>query len=128
MKKQTLSIPLLALAFVVAGCSNPVGVEEDGIRVQATDAQVEIQNSRSNTVFFGMLERQFSATALFGPCTDPDTCPQVAPGQTLRVDQDQIGGIEGDSEEAIFFWWELVPDGDGGFEPDEVRSIVFPLK
>lgn len=130
-KKGTMhrisSVALSIFVVALVACSNPLAVGEDGVRVQARNSSVQIQNSRSEPVFFLMMERQFAATALWGPCTDPNECPRIEPSQALSVDRAEIGGVESDSEEAILFWWELVPAEDEGFEPDRVRSIVFPL-
>ena len=119
---RNCSLGLFALVVALVGCSHPSAVEEDRVRVQARNAQVEIRNLRGEAIFFTLMESQFATVANWAPCSDPDVCPRVGPGRTVRVEQSEIAGIEEGGDEAILFWWELVPADGGGFEPDEVRA------
>lgn len=53
--------------------------------------------------------------------------PHIHHDETVLIPYSQIAGYRAGDEEAVFLWWNLVPNQGGGFEVDRIRSIVFEL-
>ena len=115
---------LLALTGCASGCESIVSIggsvdarfEADGIVAR---------NGTSRTIYYAAFDREALALLLWAPCTDPATCARIGSGQAALIPFDEVGVWRPEeSREAVFFWWHLVADSEGGYEPDEIRSIV----
>lgn len=88
---------------------------------------VRIANGREAPIFFFVVEREAAAVINWGPCTDPETCPRVDPGEIGVLEVTAIAGFRPNAEEAILYWWHLIPTEGDEFAADEIRNAVFDL-
>lgn len=110
-------------AAVAAGCAGdtPFGVA-------AGFGALRLANSTNVAVYYVVMESEFAARADWTPCTNPSTCPQVAPYREKRVAYEEIAGYDPGDSEAILYWWHLEPGGPDGFQPDSIRAIRLFLR
>ena len=125
---RTLARLALALAAIpLAACSSnstvpPVDASSPVAEVVAGQG-VRFTNPSSETVYYTALEREFSARALFAPCTDPARCPSVRPRQQTVIPYSLIGGYEAGKREVVVYYWRLEP-AEGGHVVRDMRSAV----
>ncbi|CAN5743383.1 hypothetical protein BH23GEM7_BH23GEM7_35290 [soil metagenome] len=116
------------LLLVGAGCSmfteSSVG---SSLEVEATGSVLRLTNHTEQPVYYLAFEREMLALALWAPCTNPQECPRIAPGEQISVGYESISGYEAGKQEAVVLWYHLHPDSGGGFEPDSLRSVVVRL-
>lgn len=116
------------LLLVGAGCSMFTESSARGsLEVEATGSVLLLTNHTEHPVYYLAFEREMLALALWAPCTDPQECPRVQPGEQISVSYESIGGYEPGKQEAVVFWYHLRPKAGGGFEPDSMRSVVVRL-
>lgn len=125
--RRLLAAVMLAVA-PLSGCEDTTApvhtVNDHGFRVRSSQGVIDLTNDTSAPVYTHVIGRVASETTEWVPCDDPATCAPLAPGASRRVEFPEAME-EGFSEvEAIVSWWHLVPDGEGGFTPDSVRSLV----
>ena len=115
-----LLLPGLAGA---SGCHSILG--PDGtVEARLEEGGIRVSNKTDRAIYWTAFDRDALALLLWAPCTDPSTCPRIGSGRTVLIPFDEVGVWGPASREAVFYWWYLVPDDDGGYEPDEIRSIV----
>lgn len=115
-------------ALTLAACSGPTAVEQDGVRVDAEEESIEVENHRSTSIFISVIGRDVAPLVLLASCPDTGACPRVEANSQREFDRGELDLLETESEEAILHWWDVVPAEGGGFEPTEHHSIVFPLQ
>jgi hypothetical protein len=88
---------------------------------------VRIANGREAPIFFFVVERETAAVIDWDACRNPDACPRVDPGEIEMLQVTAIVGFRPDAEEAILYWWHLIPTEGDEFTVDEIREPVFDL-
>ncbi len=102
---------------------NVIGNSVSASRVQGG---VQIVNGTGVPVGYVVWNRAW--LALFAPCIDTTPqCLRLPAGTTVTVALKDIGGYAPGANEAIVYWWRVVPDGDGGYRVDQVREIIVRL-
>ena len=117
---------VLLLALTLAGASGCNSILGPGGSVTATLGEdgILVSNGTDRPIYWAAFDRDALALLLWAPCTEPATCPRIGSGRTVLISFDAVGVWGPTSREAVFYWWHLVRDGEGGYEPDEIRSIV----
>ena len=118
----------LALAFgLVAACARTEGGAGPERVVASGDASgVRFHNATEHRLYYTAFERVYVEQGLFlwAACIDPDTCPSVAPGETVTIPVSAIHGWDDEAREARVYYWRLAPSPSGGFEAADMRSVV----
>jgi hypothetical protein len=118
----TEAFRVVLAAMLMAGCSDPAGVRQDGVEVQIDETGLTIHNGRSDSIYIFASEGKTATVILWAPCSDPPRCEGIGAGTTRQVDKERVAGW-GQSNEVILWWWHLVPASEGGFRPDSVRAM-----
>jgi hypothetical protein len=133
MRRTRSSRPatLALLGAVLSGaCSTggPAAPADSAVSAARANGGVEITNGADGPIAYTVLERQYflHTLALWGPCPDLEACT-LEPGASTVVPDTAIGGYTPDAREAVVLWWDIVPDGSGGFRVENPQSTVVPL-
>lgn len=119
-------LPVLAALLLAACSANPAGSTEDGLRVEpAGEAAIAVTNLRDEPVYYRIINPD--AFALWAPCTSPADCPEIGPGQTVRIAYAEIGLYSPDSMEAQLLWWQFARAGDGGYRTVRQGDVTVRL-
>lgn len=121
MAKKALLATALA---VLAACTDPAAPIIDGVQAELTPEGLLAHNHRSEAIYYQAIERVIAARVDWVPCLGDGPCRHIEPGGSKTIPYEELmWGIDG-SEEALFYWWLMVPDGNGQFHPDSIRVIV----
>jgi hypothetical protein len=124
--KFVAGLLLCAIACRELGPTGFTGNE--GVLVQGRSGVVRITNERAARVYYFVAERNDLPIIDWLPCTeDQEECAHVEEGVTLTLPYAAIAGYDTGDDQAVLFWWHLVPRLGGGFDVDRLREIVFPL-
>jgi hypothetical protein len=74
-----------------------------------------------------VVERNSLAVVDWIPCVDPLACPGIRQGRDSTMLYSRITGYEAGEDEAIVYWWHLLPKAGGGFKVDEIRQVLVEL-
>lgn len=111
MLKRTFAA---AAAVLLAACSaDPVG-SDAAVRVERDGEAVRVTNTADQPVYYRIFNPD--AFALWAPCTSPADCPEIEPGQTVRIEYAEIGLYAPHSTQAELHWWQFARAGDGYVE------------
>ncbi len=135
---RSILLPAVLAALVACGPANqptPPSVERapaaaDSLLLDATVSRgrLLLANRDTAVLYFTVFERRFTAVVNWRPCAVPDTCRGVRPGATREIALDSIPGYGPEAEEAVVYWWRLVPGREGRHQPDTVRSRIVRLR
>jgi hypothetical protein len=133
----------IVLTVLVAACSSPPApegptrpqlvarqpVSSDLLEMDAENDTLNLINRTTDAVFYFVAEW---AGQTLGPkpmpCTDPDSCTNVARRDTRRIAFANIPGVNQATTEIAVIHWRLVSAApDPGFKPDSVRTTIVPL-
>jgi hypothetical protein len=112
--KRLFAAATLAL---VAACESP-GISDDFPEIYAVsrDQTLHVSNMSGRPLHYMIHEREDEGLLFWGKCTPANQgCPVLAPGETLRIPYAELGGYDPGDTEAIIYWWESRPDGNGGY-------------
>ena len=115
---------LFLLAF---GCSGGTGPDGSPLQVRVMPPVLTLTNESPAIVYTTVIERNSLAVVDWIPCTNPLFCPGIAPGEAATILYSEITGFESGEEQAVVYWWHLVPRAGGGFQVDEIRQIMIDL-
>jgi len=131
MRHSTIHIrrvaALGAVACVAITCSNPTALTEGQLAVQAIPPSLRLTNETPLPAYTFVIERGAAAFTDWAPCRDPKSCLGIEPGATAIQSYSQIVGYTAAASQAIVYWWHLVPQSGGGFQPDTIRAVVTAL-
>ena len=120
-------IRYLVCAAVVLplACSSPTGPVE----VATTAYQsIRVSNGTSAAIYYFAIDGNALALANWAPCTNPETCPSVAPGKSRLIPFSEIALLSPTTEAAVVYWWHLTSQGGGTFAPDSIRAVRVTLR
>lgn len=117
----------VAVLVLLAGCSTTTFTLGGPLAIRTGAGEVQLDNRTNAPVYTFVIEREAAARTDWVACTNPATCDAIAPGQERRIAYDDIPGYETGDDEAIVYWWHLMPAPGGGFAPDSLRSEVVRL-
>lgn len=118
-----------ATAALLAACESP-GISDDYPDVYAVtrDQTLHVRNVSGRPLHYLIHERGELALILWGKCTPADEgCPVLPAGESLEIPYEQIGGYDPGDKEAVIYWWESRPDGDGGYRIVREDEVVVRL-
>ena len=118
---------LVTLLSCLLGCTDGVGPIAGSLQVEIFPPVVRLSNRSSAPIYSFVVERQALAYVDWIPCTNPLTCQGLAPGQDSLIQYTAITGYAPGAEEAVVYWWHLIPKEGGGLKPDSVRGVVIDL-
>jgi hypothetical protein len=110
-----------------AGPSTP-GTSGTEFEARPTADGVEFTNHGAATIYYRAHDPMSLALSGPIPCLEPAHCPQVPAQSRVTVPSEEaIVGYRSDTERATVYWWHFVPQPDGSFAPDEVRTteVIF---
>jgi hypothetical protein len=114
---------LLAVPLLLAACGQPAAPVTDGtLAVRADPPVLRLSNRGDVVIYWTAMEAEFASRVDWIPCVDPARCPSLEPGQTRALPYEEIAGYEPGAEEAIVYWWRLVPRGNG-FATDDIHTV-----
>ena len=119
-------ISFLILACGAFACADGAG-PSDELQVDAIPPRLILANESSATVYVVVIERNSLAVVDWIPCIDPVMCPGIQPGADSIIRYDRITGYDSGEDEAVVYWWHLVPRSGGGYQPDEIRQVIVEL-
>ena len=131
-KSNRLIAVLCSLCAVIlmntGGCDDVAfSISPGQVTIVKGGSRVRIANGREAPIFFFVVERETAAAINWAPCTNPDGCLRVDPGKIEMLQVTAIVGFRPDAEEAILYWWHLIPTEGDEFTVDEIRHTVFDL-
>jgi hypothetical protein len=100
-------------AVLLAACSgDPAGSAELAVSVRPDgESAVAVTNTSDEPVYYMIYNPD--ALASWAPCTSPADCPEIGPGETVRIPYAQIQLYQPESTEAELHWWQFARVGDG---------------
>ncbi len=121
MLKRLLTI--LAAVVLAACAGDPVGSIPDPLRAEpAGGAAVAVTNTGDLPVYYRIINPD--AFASWMPCTSPADCPEIGPGETVRIAYSEIGLYRPESTHAELYWWRFTRVGDDYVPVDEGRLRI----
>ncbi len=121
---------LVAAMLAVSSCRSTTAPSADPVpdpvvQSSASEDGLKLVNPTDKTIYYTAFERTWATNGLFiwAACTEPDSCPSVAPGATVKIPYSAIGGYKPGASEAIVYFWELVP-GNDGYRTDKIQSLI----
>jgi hypothetical protein len=111
----------------VVSCGQPTEVIGGQIVAKVTPPVLQLTNKSPAPAYFFPIEGNLAMRANWGPCTDPGSCRNIAPGRSVDLPLDEIAGYHPDAKMIIVYWWHLIPGGPTGFQPDSIRAAGTPL-
>ena len=119
-------LPVLAFGLLAACSGNATGSTEDGLRVvPAGETAIAVTNLRAEAVYYRIINAD--ALASWAPCTSPADCPEIAPGETVRIEYAEIGLYSPDSMEATLLWWQFARADGGGYRTVRQGDVAVRL-
>lgn len=119
-------LPVLTVVLLAACSGNPAGSTEDGLRVvPAGEAAIAVTNLRAEAVYYRIINSE--ALASWAPCTSPADCPEIGPGETVRIEYAEIGLYSPESMEAKLLWWQFARADGGGYRTVRQGDVVVRL-
>lgn len=102
----------VAAAVLLAACAGDPAGSDVSLRVQPDgEASIRVTNTGDRAVYYMIFNPD--AFASWAPCTSPADCPEIAPGQTVRIAYSEIGLYAPDSTQAELHWWQFRRTLDG---------------
>jgi hypothetical protein len=86
-----------------------------------------LANSSASAVFYIVIENETATRIDWIPCADASRCLQVTPHSEKTVPNSDIIGYTPGDQQAIVYWWHLVPAPGGGVRADSVRVVQVRL-
>lgn len=108
----------LAIALILGLPACHLTGAETQVEVVNDPPDIAITNHGHRTIYYFAIDQNSLAFVLWGPCTDPDTCDRVRPGERVEIPHQSFSP---DAEVIAVHWWHLVPRQGGGFQPDSIR-------
>ena len=123
------SSALIVVAIASWGCSDPVGLESDVLRVRKAPTALELTNVSTAPVYYFAADRGWLALVDWAVCDDPATCVGIAPSTSKQLAWEDIGGYSATTSEVVVYHWRLVPGSrPSGFVADSIRSLVVRIR
>ena len=124
-----------AVLVLLAACANPVSPNPDaglqdgahGVSAVPAGRSIRVSNRSQDPIFYTVLESGLATVANWTPCTKPDVCAGVQPGQEVAVPHTKIEGYNAASRGVIMYWWHLRPDPDGRLVAETIHAIPVQL-
>ena len=100
-------------AVLLAACTgDPAGSTEFAVSVRLDgESAVAVTNTSGEPVYYMIYNRD--ALASWAPCTSPADCPEIGPGETVRIPYAEIQLYQPGSTEAELQWWQFERVGGG---------------
>lgn len=117
MLRRLSAVITLCLSALLAACESP-GISDSFPEIDAlsADQALRVTNVSGRPLHYMIYERVDAGLIFWGKCTPANEgCPVLAPGETLRIPYTELGGYDPGDTEAIVYWWESRPDGNGGY-------------
>ena len=110
--------------IALAACSDPSGPVEI---VTTPQQALRIDNRTAAPIYYFAVELNAAALINWAPCRDPGTCDGIQPGHSRQVPFSEIGFYSPSAQDALVYWWHLIPAGGGTFVPDTLRVVQVAL-
>ena len=108
------SIFVTLLALLLAACSElPSSVTNEDLSIRAHGGTLELTNRATEPLYFRVVVRPVDPLLDWWPCSSPEGCNGVAPGQRQEIPYSEIAEFRPEASEALLTWWFLEPVGDG---------------
>jgi hypothetical protein len=120
-------ISLCAAALLLPGCTDSSGPTDGTLQVENVRPLVRMTNRSSAPIYVFVVESRTLAVIDWLPCADPVRCPGIPAGRDSIIPYSAIAGYEPDAEEAVLYWWHLIPGEGSGFKPDSIRFVPLDL-
>jgi hypothetical protein len=130
MHPATYAASPLLISLVACGSSpqpttpSSPGFTRTEFEARATADGVEFTNHGTTAVYYRARDPLSLALSDRIPCLAPAPCPRVPAQSRVTVPfEEAIVGYRSDTERALVYWWHFVPQVDGSFIADEVRTM-----
>ena len=118
---------LVAALVLLAGCTDGAGPASGGLQVSNVRPVIRMENRSGATIHTFVVESRTLTIIDWLPCTDPLRCPGISAGRDSTMLYSKIVGYEPDAEEAVLYWWHLVPGQGTALRPDSIRIVRIDL-
>jgi hypothetical protein len=113
---------LFMAVLLLAGCNSIADLDEGQVSARFQNESVVAENRSSVVVYYAVVNPL--TTALWAPCSTPDRCPRIPRESGVTITSDNIPGWDNTVAKLDFYYWQLVPDGNGSHKPDRLRKIA----
>ena len=125
--KPTRQQATILLIVALIGCGSPTAPDSEILRAQAIPPALSLQNLVQAPVYTFIADRDILALLNWAPCTNPEQCSGLGPGERRSIPFTEILGYVPHTTAVVVYHWRLLPKGGGGFEVDSVRALVVEL-
>ena len=102
------------LALLLAACSElPSSITNEDLSIRAHDGTLLLTNRGAEPLYFYVVVRPADPLLDWWPCSSPERCSAVAPGQRQEIPYSEIAEFRPEASEALLTWWFLEPAGVG---------------
>ena len=114
----------VSMALLAAPACSSVTNAESGAALRATVVSdgVRLENPGSAPVFYVLVPTSLLPVFDWVPCTEGPYCEAVPAGGWV-VAPWPGGFLAGNGPEHTLYWWRAKPDGNGGTQPDSIRTV-----
>lgn len=112
---------LIAGALLLTACASLLG-PDGAVRASEFQGSINLVNDTRSPIYFFAISENDAPLALWAPCTDPASCEGVAARSSRLVPFPVRFGTQ-QPDDALLYWWHLLPKSGGGYEPDSIRVI-----
>ncbi len=116
----------LGVAILVA-CLEVVPPAPRILSAQLTSEGIDLLNHSDKVLYtFAADLDTLEIMQNFAPCSEPETCEGIPPGDARITPFEEIRGWSLQTRDVVVLHWFLVPDGEG-FKPDTIRGLRLRL-
>ena len=126
MRPTSAALATALLVGALCACDSLTAPDTDLLHVQAVPPTLLIRNLVQVPVYTFIVDRDLLALIDWVPCTNPETCTRLTPGEHT-IPYSEISGYNENSREVAVYHWRLIAKPGGGFEPDSVRQLIVAL-
>ena len=123
-----LQFGILAMLLGLAGCRVTSPEKLQDVEVRARNNMLYLRNHTNSPVYYAVFSRELlRRSGGLRICPEPDCHENISPHQQVAVPYAQFLG-EVKDDEAVLYWWHLVPNGDQEYQIDELHTLVIDLR
>ncbi len=98
------------------------------VTLEISSVELTISNNTEGVIYHVVFPAEILPVIKWAPCLVLDRCDpglKIAPGDQKVYRLDSIAN-EG-TEELVVYWWRLLKNAEGGYEPPELEEVRVPV-
>lgn len=137
--KNRVPLLIVVVSVLVSSCAGTLGRTmtvapiirphpNAPVTVKISSLELTISNNTEGVIYHVVFPAEILPVIKWAPCLVPDRCDpelKIAPGDQKVYRLDSIANES--TEELVVYWWILLENAEGGYEPPEIQEVRVPL-